>query len=105
DRLASLIPCSDMTVTHVLGDRHETRFLVEKPDVPWGQGRFLALPCSWKPHEKASEVHHLEDWRTLPWETSCAACHVTGYRDDDSSFLEPGIGCEECHGPGSRHVA
>jgi len=42
---------------------------------------------------------------------SCAACHTTGF-DEASGYsatntnpaLE-GIGCEECHGPGSKHVA
>jgi hypothetical protein len=104
DLLASIIPCSDMSVTHVLGDRHEVRFLVEKPDVAWGTGRWLALPCSWRPREKAPETHHLDDWRTMPFEGSCAACHVTGFRKDQS-FLEIGVGCESCHGPGARHAA
>lgn len=104
DLLASIIPCSDMSVTHVLGDRHEVRFLVEDRQVPWGQGRFLALPCSWRPVEKAPEVHHLGEWRDRPFEGACAACHVTGFQRDQS-FLEVGVGCESCHGPGAAHVA
>lgn len=104
DFLASLASCSDMDVTHVLGKRHEIRFLVEKPDVPWGEGRWLALPCSWRVHDRAPATHHLEDWRQLPFEASCAPCHVTGARSD-LSFLEPSVGCESCHGPGGRHVA
>jgi hypothetical protein len=103
DLLASIIPCSDMTVTHALGDRHEVRFLHERPEVGWGQGRFLALPCSWRPHEKAPEVHHGDDWKTRPFESACAACHVTGFRKDHG-FLEIGVGCESCHGPGGLHV-
>ena len=103
DKLASMIPCSEMEVTHVLGKRHHLRYLQERPTVAWGQGRFLALPCGWDVGGKQVEMHHADDWRQLPWETSCAACHVTGYRKDHS-FLEPGVGCERCHGPGSLHV-
>ncbi|GAB4428411.1 MAG: hypothetical protein Kow002_17250 [Anaerolineales bacterium] len=45
---------------------------------------------------------------------NCGACHTTGYDPTGSfegmpgivgSWAEPGIQCEECHGPGSLHVA
>jgi len=44
----------------------------------------------------------------------CGACHTTGYspqgNQDDlpglvGTWAEPGIKCEECHGPGSQHIA
>jgi hypothetical protein len=44
----------------------------------------------------------------------CGACHTTGYTPDGhqgglegiiGSWAFPGIQCEECHGPGSRHAA
>ncbi len=46
---------------------------------------------------------------------SCASCHTTGYNHDRSTnmydmpgmlgqWVEEGIMCEECHGPGSLHV-
>lgn len=43
----------------------------------------------------------------------CGACHTTGYTPDGhqdglegiiGSWAFPGIQCEECHGPGSRHA-
>ncbi len=45
---------------------------------------------------------------------NCGDCHTTGYNpngnQDDlpglvGTWTEPGIACEECHGPGSLHVA
>ncbi|MHB9026062.1 MAG: ammonia-forming cytochrome c nitrite reductase subunit c552 [Armatimonadota bacterium] len=43
---------------------------------------------------------------------SCNNCHSTGYgkggydlANPDTHFLKDEIGCEECHGPGSKHVA
>ena len=103
ERLASLIPCSDMDVTHVLGERHVVRFLVERPGIAWGEGRWLALPCAWDVHQKALQLHHPEDWRGRAFESTCAPCHVTR-QAPDWSFSEIGVGCEACHGTGSRHV-
>lgn len=34
----------------------------------------------------------------------CFGCHATGYFAAASRYSEPGIGCEACHGPGSRHA-
>ncbi len=34
----------------------------------------------------------------------CLGCHSTGYSVSRKTFAEPGIGCEACHGPGSRHI-
>lgn len=50
------------------------------------------------------------DWN---WNSMCAACHSTGLRKNYSpesdrfstEWVEPDVGCEACHGPGSHHVA
>lgn len=48
----------------------------------------------------------------LPYD--CGTCHTTGYRPEGhqndmpgivGTWAEPGVGCEECHGPGSNHVS
>ena len=45
---------------------------------------------------------------------NCGSCHTTGYspegNQDDlpgliGTWAEPGVRCEECHGPGSLHIA
>jgi len=47
----------------------------------------------------------------LPYD--CGTCHTTGYKPEGNqdglpglvgTWAEDGIGCEECHGPGSLHV-
>lgn len=38
------------------------------------------------------------------WKEKCSSCHVTGFRHEDYSWAELGIGCEACHGPGELHV-
>jgi len=104
EQVESFIECSDMFFNQVLGDRHHVRFLLEDGDADWGAGRWLALPCGWDVHEKEVTLHHPDDWQDLPFESGCAACHVTGFRAQDHGFLEFGVGCEECHGPGQEHV-
>jgi predicted CXXCH cytochrome family protein len=50
--------------------------------------------------------------RAQNWNHMCAECHTVGYaknydsatRTYQSRFAEMGVGCEACHGPGSRHV-
>ncbi|HKD04599.1 MAG TPA: tetratricopeptide repeat protein [Bryobacteraceae bacterium] len=44
---------------------------------------------------------------------ACLQCHATGIREiagtqngfESPPFVEPGIGCERCHGPGAAHAA
>lgn len=38
------------------------------------------------------------------WFTECAGCHATGVDPEKKTFVEMGIACEACHGPGSNHV-
>jgi hypothetical protein len=52
-----------------------------------------------------------------PYDFSCFTCHTTGAQDQDAAdprfqdnrpgmagtFEEPGVQCEACHGPGSKH--
>ena len=38
------------------------------------------------------------------WKDYCAGCHLTGYDPYEDSFVEKGVGCEMCHGPGGEHV-
>lgn len=38
------------------------------------------------------------------WLKECAGCHTTGYNPTAETYIELGIGCEACHGPGSEHV-
>jgi tetratricopeptide (TPR) repeat protein len=100
------------------------QYLVEFPD-----GRVQALSIAWdtRPKEQGGQrwfhlypdtaVTHLDPlhWTKLHqnWNFMCAECHSTGVRRNydaaadrfASSFAEISVGCEACHGAGSRHVA
>jgi predicted CXXCH cytochrome family protein len=100
------------------------QYLIEFPD-----GRIQALPIAWDtrpkdqggqrwfhlyPNEqiKHDDVLH---WTKLNqnWNFMCAECHSTGVRKNydaahdrfHTTWAEISVGCEACHGQGSRHVA
>jgi predicted CXXCH cytochrome family protein len=99
------------------------QYLVEFPD-----GRVQALSLAWdaRPKDQGGQRwFHLypdEDikhddvlhWTKLnqSWNFMCAECHSTGVRKNYDAakdrfathFAEISVGCEACHGEGSRHV-
>jgi predicted CXXCH cytochrome family protein len=99
------------------------QYLVEFPD-----GRLQALPLAWdaRPQDKGGQrwfhLHPNEEikhddilhWTKLNqnWNFMCAECHSTGVRKNYDAakdrfatrFSEISVGCEACHGQGSRHV-
>ncbi len=106
DLLSGLAGCEDLPAEAVLGGRHELRWLHRRSDLPWSVGRWVALPCGLKRGSvEEATAHHPADWRERPFETTCAACHVTGWVGEGVGWAEDAVGCEACHGPGGRHVA
>ncbi len=99
------------------------QYLVEFPD-----GRLQALSLAWdaRPKDKGGqrwfhlypneEIKHDDflHWTKLNqnWNFMCAECHSTGVRKNYDAandrfatrFAEISVGCEACHGQGSRHV-
>lgn len=61
---------------------------------------------------KAGEWGHWTG-RGMNWNSMCAPCHTTGFRKNyepeqdayRSTYMELGVGCEQCHGPMSAHNA
>jgi predicted CXXCH cytochrome family protein len=100
------------------------QYLVEFPD-----GRIQALPLAWdsRPKKEGGQLwFHLYSneaishddvlhWTKLNqnWNFMCAECHSTGvHKNYDAkadrfatTWTEISVGCEACHGQGSRHVA
>jgi hypothetical protein len=56
---------------------------------------------TWRTSRHAGAVRSLEA-KDAARDPSCLPCHL---RDVPSAGDERGVGCEACHGPGSRHVA
>jgi predicted CXXCH cytochrome family protein len=100
------------------------QYLIEFPD-----GRVQALSIAWdtRPKEQGGQrwfhlypneaITHDDPlhWTRLNqnWNFTCAECHSTDVRKNydaaadrfATSFSEISVGCEACHGAGSRHVA
>jgi predicted CXXCH cytochrome family protein len=54
-------------------------------------GRWLAAEKRWVPEKEADA------------RKECLGCHTLGYDPSSGKWLEIGVGCESCHGPGSEH--
>ena len=95
---------------------------------PMERGRLQVLPVAYDVHKKAwfdtaaSGVRHFPDrrdealdWtdRTFTFNTTCFNCHVSQLATNydlatdtyHTTWAEPGISCESCHGPAGEHVA
>ena len=109
-------------IAHVMGGKNVYYFLS-----PLERGRLQVLPIAYDVKKKtwydtaASGVRHFPDRRdeALDWtdrmftfNTTCFNCHVsqlaTNYELNTDTYRttwsEPGISCESCHGPAGEHV-
>ncbi len=97
--------------------------------IEFADGRVQALSLAWdsRPKDKGGQrwfhlypneqIRHDDflHWTKLNqnWNFMCAECHSTGVRKNydaatdrfATTFAEINVGCEACHGPGSRHLS
>jgi predicted CXXCH cytochrome family protein len=114
----------DFAVKYTFGISPLQQYLIEFPD-----GRVQALSIAWDTRPKGAggqRWFHLYPRETIAhtdelhwtgpqqnWNFMCADCHSTNLRKGydaaanrfQSTWSEIDVGCEGCHGPGSRHVA
>jgi tetratricopeptide (TPR) repeat protein len=108
----------DFEITHTFGVTPLQQYLVPFPD-----GRLQCLNIAWDVEKKQwyrlppYEVEGPDDWLHWTrggqtWNVMCAECHSTrltkGYDPDTGEYqtiwFEIDVGCEACHGPGSKHL-
>jgi tetratricopeptide (TPR) repeat protein len=108
----------DFEITYTFG-----WFPLQQYLVPFPGGRLQCLPIAWDSRDK--RWYHLypdnppdpKDWlywtnAAQNWNGMCAECHSTNLKKNydlrtDSyrtTWTDIDVGCEACHGPGSRHV-
>jgi hypothetical protein len=97
--------------------------------IAFPSGRYQALSIAWdsRPNDQGGQrwFHLYPDqklkagdplhWtgRDQTWNYQCADCHSTDLKKNydlaantyATSWTDVGVGCEACHGPGSRHAA
>jgi len=110
-------------IAHVMGGKNVYYFLT-----PMARGRLQTLPLAYDVRARgwfdtaASAVRHFPDalsdaplhWTdpSYTFNTSCYSCHVSQLAKNydlkadtySTTWAEPGINCEACHGPGQEHV-
>jgi predicted CXXCH cytochrome family protein len=90
-------------VAFVVGTgQYVQRYLYEVED----EG-YRVLPAEWDVQARAwrrLELAASWDDPAYNWETSCAACHVTGFDVERGRWEDDGVQCEACHGPGEDHL-
>jgi hypothetical protein len=72
-------------------------------------------PCHGYEYEKWSTKRHADAYATLvedgtQYDPECIVCHVVGYEYESGYVSQEktphlkDVGCENCHGPGSKHI-
>ena len=82
-------------IISVLGSHYVHRFVVE------ASGTYVVLPKIWDIHQKKWLDSNDKNWTKRYWLKQCAGCHTTGFNPKNDTFIETGVGCEACHGPGA----
>lgn len=110
-------------IERVVGYQYRQTYLTQEAG-----GVLRRLPVQWSVargdffaywNEQEQSVHSVDDlWTQMTslnsaWNLYCARCHTTNldvqakdpyHRQARVEWTEPGVGCETCHGPGSRHI-
>lgn len=86
-------------IQYTIGSQWKQRFLIEK------EGTLFIAPTQFNAETGRWVNYHEHDWQKRPWLKKCGGCHATGVDLGKNNFVEPGVGCEACHGPGSHHAA
>jgi predicted CXXCH cytochrome family protein len=114
----------DYEVQYTFGVKPLQQYLIELDG-----GRLQALSIAWDARPKAAggqrwfhlypgqHISHTDElhWTGIRqnWNYMCADCHSTGVKKNydpatnqfATTFTAVNVGCESCHGPGSRHIA
>jgi len=64
----------------------------------------MVFPAQYNVSTGKWKTYFPDDPAKRVWFQECAGCHATGVNPEKKSFVEMGISCESCHGPGSNHV-
>ena len=108
----------DFEVTHTFGWYPLQQYLI-----PFPGGRLQCLPIAWDTQKKEwydlnpDNVINPGDWLYWTnagqnWNGMCAECHSTNLKKNydlntdtyRTTWTDIDVGCEACHGPGSKHV-
>jgi len=81
-----------------IGSKWEQQFMGEE------NGTETLLPGAWLTATKKWKNTGWDGWQVPEPVQRCHGCHTVGLDVETGHFVEPSIGCESCHGPGSWHA-
>ena len=86
-------------ILYTIGSQWKQRYLVKKDDKLYiAPVQYFAKNNPWSNYNEAQ-------WDKKTWILGCGGFHATGVDLEKNTFVEPGVGCEACHGKGSWHTA
>ena len=91
-------------IVYTLGaGRYAQRYIAELED-----GTLAVLPAEWVTASGEWQPFDMgEAWLegdAYDFLQNCAGCHTTGLDVEEGEWVDSGVQCESCHGPGSVHV-
>jgi len=86
-------------ILYTIGSQWKQRYLVKKDD------KLYITPVQYFIKNNTWSNYNEANWDKKPWILGCGGCHATGVDLEKNTFIEPGVGCEACHGKGSWHAA
>ena len=85
-------------VKYVLGSQWKQQYLKKEGD------DLIVLPAQYSAFNGEWKAYFPDKPEKRNWFKECAGCHATGVDPSKKTFVEMGVSCEACHGPGSNHV-
>lgn len=89
---------SKSDVSYTLGSQWKQMYLKKE------NNKLIVLPAQYLVDSGKWKSYFPDNPEKRDWYQECAGCHTTGFNPDKKRFVEMGVGCEACHGPGSNHV-
>lgn len=89
---------SEGDIAYTLGSQWKQQYLKK-------EGKdLIVLPASYHFGTDQWTPYYPDQPEKRQWWTECSGCHATGVDPEKKTFVEAGVACEACHGPGSNHV-
>lgn len=85
-------------IAYTLGSQWKQQYLKK-------QGKdLIVLPAQYNVFTGEWKAYFPGEPAKRNWFKECAGCHATGVDPERKIFVEMGVACEACHGPGRNHV-
>jgi formate-dependent nitrite reductase cytochrome c552 subunit len=85
-------------IAYTLGSQWKQQYLKKEGD------DLIVLPAQYNVFLGEWQGYFSDEPDKRIWFIECAGCHATGVDPEKKTFIEMGVACEACHGPGSNHV-